>query len=1225
MKRMLFNATHAEETRVGIVDGQKLIDIDIETVGREARKSNIYKGVVTRIEPSLEACFVNYGEERHGFLPFKEISRAYFKEGVDVRTTTIREAITEGQELIVQVEKEERGNKGAALTTFISLAGRYLVLMPNNPRGGGVSRRIEGEERQELREAMEKLDLPGGMSTIARTAGIGRTTEELQWDLNYLLKLWEAISEAAAPQYELVREENGRRTTQLVKTNVAEGRPLRRVNPPPFLIVEESNLVVRAIRDYFQPDIGEVLVDTDEIYEQARQFMSHVMPDMVGRVKRYSEDIPLFTRFQIEHQIETAYSRTVPLPSGGAIVIDHTEALVAVDVNSARATRGADIEETAFRTNCEAADEVARQMRLRDLGGLIVIDFIDMADTKNQRAVEQRLKDSLKYDRARVQMAKISRFGLMELSRQRLRPALSEGSHVTCPRCNGVGVIRDTESCALQVLRILQEEAMKEGTGAVHAQVPVDVATFLLNEKRNDITKLEARHRVPIVLIPNTKLETPHYHIERLRQDDDRLDDATPSFNRAEDVAQVADDPYALKSQEDKPQRPKQVPVIKNVLPRDPAPVHPQKDEDKKTEGGKSAQLEPVTQEKGLFARIMSFLFGSKDEKKAEEKKVDEKKDEGKEKAKDGSREDRRRRGGRRDARRDAPARSRRTERVEDKNEKVEKAVKSEERAEEKKRRERPARRPAAEAAQQAQPQDARDESVEKTEGERTQRRRSRRRRPTEADAPAAQENLQAVVADQEAVAADQAKALAEPEVKAEAETAVNAEVKTEAKPEGKTEEKTVAPDVKAEESLEGSKSEEADAVRAEGEEASEEAQGETRRRRPRRRRRSGKAAGEGTEAAAEASSDESTQGTAAEAPALETVAAETSDVKPEVNAEVRAQQEPKVDTEAEAEVVAKAPTEAVEKAKPAAKPAEDLFAGMTVAASDLVQIETTVKAEPTDYVEAQPRGRKPVQQAADAADEPLVQIETRPAQNAEAKSETTKSEADLLKSPEHMADVAQLITESFEKSDRRPRRNRRSKIKADEAVKTHLKPIAEAVAGIVAEADPLEKIAVAAAKAHDAKDVKEEAPKTEPVADEPLQTETLKVEAQEAEVETVVEAVQVIEAESAVEAEVLVRAPLSSDVAEGLDANLARAGLQQVHTKPELVTFKGYEVVRYSGRPMPVKAEGEEEGPLEQVHTRPELCRPVVYEAVRHPGRPYQAPAALNEEPLVQVHTRKA
>ena len=435
---MLFNATHPEETRVGIVDGQKLIDIDIETAGREARKSNIYKGVVTRIEPSLEACFVDYGEERHGFLPFKEISRSYFAEGVDVRMATIKEAIREGQELIVQVEKEERGNKGAALTTFISLAGRYLVLIPNNPRAGGVSRRIEGEERQELREAMDKLDIPGGMSTIARTAGIGRTTEELQWDLNYLLKLWNAIVDAARPQYEYVTEENGRKVRTVSSEPTKNGRSGKRLNPAPFLIVEESNLVVRAIRDYFQPEIGEILVDTDEIYEQARQFMANVMPDMVDREKRYRDDIPLFTRFQIEQQIETAYSRTVPLPSGGAIVIDHTEALVAIDVNSARATRGADIEDTAFRTNCEAADEVARQMRLRDLGGLIVIDFIDMAESKNQRAVEQRLKDAIRYDRARVQTAKISRFGLMELSRQRLRPALSEGSHITCPRCNGV-------------------------------------------------------------------------------------------------------------------------------------------------------------------------------------------------------------------------------------------------------------------------------------------------------------------------------------------------------------------------------------------------------------------------------------------------------------------------------------------------------------------------------------------------------------------------------------------------------------------------------------------------------------------------------------------------------------------------------------------------------------------------------------------------------------------
>lgn len=633
MKRMLFNATHAEETRVGIVDGQKLIDIDIETAGREQRKSNIYKGIITRIEPSLEACFVNYGEDRHGFLPFKEVSRQYFKDGVDVRTATIRDALVEGQELIVQVEKEERGNKGAALTTFISLAGRYLVLMPNNPRGGGVSRRIEGEERQELRETMDRLKLPAGMSIIARTAGIGRTVDEFQWDLNYLLKLWEAICEAAQPQYELQSREGNRVVTKYVTESVGpKGEALKRANPAPFLIVEESNLVIRAIRDYFQPEIGEILVDTDEIYDQARQFMAHVMPDMVGRVKRYREETPLFSRFQIEHQIETAYSRTVPLPSGGAIVIDHTEALVAVDVNSARATRGSDIEETAFRTNCEAADEVARQMRLRDLGGLIVIDFIDMNDPKNQRAVEQRLKDALKYDRARVQMAKISRFGLMELSRQRLRPALAEGNHITCPRCNGVGVIRDTESCALQILRILEEEAMKEGTGAVHAQVPVDVASFLLNEKRRDIAKIEQRHRLPIVLIPNKFLETPHYHIERLRYDDERLDDEVASYKRAEEIQpdEEAIDPYRVKKPEEKPAAKRQEPVLRNFMP-EVAPEHNEADRliNKKAEQRaareEAAKRAQAAQQPSLIRRLINFLFGS-GEKQVEEKKDDEKK-----------------------------------------------------------------------------------------------------------------------------------------------------------------------------------------------------------------------------------------------------------------------------------------------------------------------------------------------------------------------------------------------------------------------------------------------------------------------------------------------------------------------------------------------------------------------------------------------------------------------
>ncbi len=570
MKRMLFNATQQEELRVAIVDGQKLIDIDIETTGREQRKSNIYKGIITRIEPSLEACFVNYGEERHGFLPFKEVARTYFKDGVDVRNASIKEALREGQEIMVQVEKEERGNKGAALTSFISLAGRYLVLMPNNPRGGGVSRRVEGEDRQELRETMDKLDLPSGMSVIARTAGIGRNVEELQWDLNYLMQLWRAIEGAGQSA------------------------------PGAFLIYQESSLVIRAIRDYFQPDIGEILIDTDDIYEQAQQFMSHVMPDMVHRVKRYRDDVPLFSRFQIEHQIETAYSRTVPLPSGGAIVIDHTEALVSIDVNSARATRGSDIETTALHTNLEAADEVARQLRLRDLGGLIVIDFIDMENAKNQREVETRLKDALRYDRARVQMGKISRFGLMELSRQRLRPSLSEGSHVTCPRCNGTGHIRDTESSALQVLRIIQEEAMKENSAAIHVQAPVDVAAFLLNEKRGEILKIETRHRVAIILIPNKHLETPHYKLERIKHDDPRLEEAHASYNMAEE----ADTDISYSKRQKEEIRPRQEAVVKGITPDQPAPIV----ERKPVESAPVPTPIAAPTEEGFFSRMFGFF-----------------------------------------------------------------------------------------------------------------------------------------------------------------------------------------------------------------------------------------------------------------------------------------------------------------------------------------------------------------------------------------------------------------------------------------------------------------------------------------------------------------------------------------------------------------------------------------------------------------------------------------
>ncbi len=567
MKRMLFNATQAEELRVAIVEGQKLVDLDIESANKEQRKSNIYKAIVTRVEPSLEACFVNYGAERHGFLPFKEIARTALRgaEGGDFSRGKIQDYLKEGMELVVQVEKDERGNKGAALTNFISLAGRYLVLMPNNPRGGGVSRRIEGEERNELRDALAQLDVPPGMSLIGRTAGIGRNVEELQWDLNYLLQLWNAIDGAAQGQ------------------------------SGAFLIYAESSLVIRAIRDYFTADIGELLIDEPAIYEQARQFMAHVMPGNVGKVKLYSDPVPLFSRFQIEHQIETAYSRMVPLPSGGSIVIDHTEALVAIDVNSAQATKGADIEQTAFNTNLEAADEAARQLRLRDLGGLIVIDFIDMENQKNQREVEDRLRDALHYDRARIQTGKISRFGLLELSRQRLQPSLGETSYITCPRCSGTGHVRSTESFALHLLRMLQEETMKENTGAVHVQIPVDVATFLLNEKRHDILAIEARHRVEVMLIPNLHFEVPRYTLTRLRHDQLNLSETmAPSYRMVEKPSE--EEEAAKNGNAAKPERAQ--PVVQGITPSQPAPVRA------------VAEAAPAAAQPGLFGRIFAWLRG---------------------------------------------------------------------------------------------------------------------------------------------------------------------------------------------------------------------------------------------------------------------------------------------------------------------------------------------------------------------------------------------------------------------------------------------------------------------------------------------------------------------------------------------------------------------------------------------------------------------------------------
>ncbi len=503
MKRILFNATHPEELRLAVVDGQKLLDLDIESSTYQQKKGNIYKGKVTRVEPSLEAAFVDYGSERQGFLPLKEISRIYF-QGFNERTpmsqVRIKDVIREGQELLVQVDKEERGTKGAALTTFVSLAGRYLVLMPNNPKGGGISRRIEGEERAELREAMSQLKLPDDYSVIARTAGIGRSAEELQWDLDYLINLWDAIYKASQER------------------------------AAAFLIYQESNLVVRATRDYLKTDIGEILVDNPEIHERMTKFMQQVAPQFIDKLKLYKDETPMFSRYQIEHQIESAFSREVRLESGGAIVFDKTEALVTIDVNSARATKGADIEETAFNTNLEAAEEIARQLRLRDLGGLIVIDFIDMTPERNRREVENRMFESLKVDRARTQVGRISRFGLLEMSRQRLRPSLGESSSLICPRCRGTGHIRSVQSSALSILRMIQEEAMKENTAAVHVHLPIDTATFLLNEKRMEMSAIESRIGTPIMIIPMSDMETPHYHIRRLRIDEYEAEADVPSY-----------------------------------------------------------------------------------------------------------------------------------------------------------------------------------------------------------------------------------------------------------------------------------------------------------------------------------------------------------------------------------------------------------------------------------------------------------------------------------------------------------------------------------------------------------------------------------------------------------------------------------------------------------------------------------------------------------------------
>src|SRR5210317_1805826 len=492
MKRMLINATQEEELRMAMVDGQRLYDLNIELPAGERKKANIYKGKITRVEPSLEAAFVDFGADRHGFLPLKEISPEYFRSSAPdgEGKTRIKDVLKEGTEVIVQVDKEERGTKGAALTSFISLAGRYMVLMPNNPRAGGISRRIEGDDRSELRDALAQLEIPEGMGVIIRTAGVGRSAEELQWDLDYLLQLWSSISTASAE------------------------------NKGPVLLYQESDVIIRAIRDYLRDDIDQVLIDHDGAFKQASDFVSMVMPKYKQRIRKYEDSIPLFNRFQVEGQIETAFQREVRLPSGGSIVIDPTEALVSIDINSARATKGSDIEQTALQTNLEAADEIARQLRLRDMGGLVVIDFIDMSASKNQRAVENRVRDALEIDRARVQLGRISRFGLLEMSRQRLRPSLGETSGMVCPRCTGQGTIRDTKSLALSILRILQEEAIKDRSVEVRAIVPLPVAAFLLNEKRSALTEIEELTKVRVVVVASPYLDTPHFEVRRLRDDE---------------------------------------------------------------------------------------------------------------------------------------------------------------------------------------------------------------------------------------------------------------------------------------------------------------------------------------------------------------------------------------------------------------------------------------------------------------------------------------------------------------------------------------------------------------------------------------------------------------------------------------------------------------------------------------------------------------------------------
>ncbi|XKE46769.1 ribonuclease E [Halomonas organivorans] len=1051
MKRMLINATQPEELRVALVDGQRLYDLDIESGAREQKKANIYRGKITRVEPSLEAAFVDFGAERHGFLPLKEISREYFIKEPSGRPS-IKEVLKEGQEVIVQVDKEERGNKGAALTTFISLAGRFLVLMPNNPRAGGISRRIEGEERAQLKEAMSQLTVPDKMGLIVRTAGIGRSPEELQWDLDYLVQVWESITEEA-----------GKR-------------------PAPFLIYRESNVIIRAMRDYLRQDIGEVLIDNEQVHQEALAFIRQVMPSYQQKIKRYADEVPLFSRFQIESQIETAYEREVKLPSGGSIVIDHTEALVSIDINSARATRGSDIEETALQTNLEAADEIARQLRLRDIGGLVVIDFIDMSPARNQREVENRMRDALKLDRARVQIGRISRFGLMEMSRQRLRPSLGETSGVVCPRCIGQGTIRDVRSISLSIMRLIEEEAMKERSAQIRAILPVPVATYLLNEKRAVLADIERRQGVRVVLLPNPDMDTPHYDVQRLR--DDHVDEEGTAQKSSYELpmeTEVGKEPEAAFG---KPVKRDEA-AVKTVVHHEPAPASLQEDASSKPAAPAAAKTEtaspvPAAREGVLGRLVKGFarLLGS-EESGQETAEPKESRDiqsrqaastrqgapKGSEeqrgtKSGSGNGRQRGRRGGQGPERSEAgrgESRSPRSQRQAEDKAKPEategqgrggrggrgrrqdegrpsEARKPQERKGQEARKPQQAQAEGTRAEAKPQKREAVEEAATTEAKPQRTRNNPRQRRRQHALNPAAvaeQERLQAeaaqatatedVQAPPQADTESQAKAEAKPEAKAEAKPEPRAEAKPEPKAEAKPEPKAEAkPEPRAEAKPEP-KAEAKPEAKAEAKpepKAKPEAKPEPK-----------------AEAKPEAKAETKPEPRAEAKPEAkaETKPEPRAEAKPEPKAETKPEAEAKPEPKAEAKPEAKAETKPEPRAE--AKPEPKAETKPEPKAETKPEAEAKAEAKPEAKAEAKPEPRAEAKPEPRAETKPEPKAETKPEAEAKAKAEA-KPEAKAEAKPEPRAE-----TKPEAKAEAKPE----AKAEAKPEAKAEAKPEAKA------------------------------------------------------------------------------------------------------------------------------------------------------------------------------------